>query len=133
MEQMDNTQTQIVLSLGLCWLNYHSIICQSGFWQNVRQDRFVVNAAHLPAFQFPGSTYNPAAFVLPLRKECCLKRHLKVFKKQEIFHIYLHFSDEAAYLNCPMRWCSPTWETIHSLFSPAWDLEAVWLCFRGKP
>ena len=63
----------------------------SGFWQNVRQGRFVVNTAHLPAFQFPGSTYNPAAFVLPLRKECCLKRHLKVLKKQEVFHIYLHF------------------------------------------
>ena len=24
-------------------------------------------------------TYNPAAFVLPLRKQCCQKSHLKVF------------------------------------------------------
>lgn len=51
----------------------------------------MLRTTHLPTSQFLGNTHTPAAFVLPLRKEFCLKRHPKLCKQQETFHICLHF------------------------------------------
>ena len=85
-EQVDNIQTKIILLLRPSQVRNEI----ARLLPNCKTGQ-MFRTTNLPTSQFLGSTHSPAAFVLPLGKEFCPKRRPKVCKKQEIFHICLHF------------------------------------------